>query len=186
MEEHCTDMDVYGISAEIFKYTNGHPYLVSRICQLIDSNSLHGKWVIDDVQVAVKIIATEKSIFDNYVMKDVADQSSDNGNKVSAYNSDINIDWVNYMIMAAQHSKGSAAHWFRYLRKDIDKYGALFTKKEIDALFDNENLTLFQRVSLRTAFEEGSPTRQHIIGLNNPAKTNMLSTIKEKLKAAKV
>jgi len=97
----------------------------------------------------------------------------------------INEDWVNYMIMAAQHSRGNAAHWFRYLRKDIDKYGALFTEKEIDELFCNENLTLFQRVSLKMAFEEGSPTRQHIIGLNKPAKTNILSEIRDKLEAAK-
>lgn len=105
--------------------------------------------------------------------------------KANDYDSEINMDWINYMIMAAQHSKGNASHWFRYLRKDINNYGELFAKKEIDALFGNENLTLFQRVSLRTAFEEGSPTRQHIIGLNSPAKTNMLSAIKARLEAAK-
>ncbi|MDR0460632.1 MAG: hypothetical protein LBH62_04245, partial [Nitrososphaerota archaeon] len=68
-------------------------------------------------------------------------------------------------------------------RKDIEKYGELFAKKEIDLLFSNENLTLFQRVSIKSAFEEGSPTRQHIIGLNKPAKTDMLSAIRDKLKA---
>ena len=108
-----------------------------------------------------------------------------NSIKANVDDSAINIDWINYMIMAAQHSRGNAAHWFRYLRKDIDKYGTLFTEKEIDALFTSEHLTLFQRVSIRTAFDDGSPTRQHIAQLNNPAKTIMLSTIKEKFKVAK-
>ena len=124
-------------------------------------------------------------VIDMNVPEKVTAHVSDDGNKASANNREINVDWVNYMIMAAQHSKGNAAHWFRYLRKDIAKYGILFTKKEIYTLFSNEHLTLFQRISIRQAFEDGSPTRQHIIGLNNPAKTNMLSTIKEKLKVAK-
>jgi len=91
--------------------------------------------------------------------------------------------WIDYMIMAAKHSKGSARHWFRYLRKDIDKYGALFTKKDIEELVNNEALTFFQRVSLKAAFEEGSPTRQHIISLNNFASLDMVSALKDKLRA---
>ena len=88
--------------------------------------------------------------------------------------------------MAAQHSKGNAAHWFRYLRKDIDKYGVLFAEEEINELFNSENLALFQRVSLVAAFTEGSPTQQHIKSLNEKAKTNMVSAVKRKLEEAKV
>ena len=64
--------------------------------------------------------------------------------------------WIDYMIKAAQHSKGNAGHWFRYLRKDINNCGTLFSKKDVEELFCNEALTFFQRVSLKAAFEEGS------------------------------
>ena len=98
----------------------------------------------------------------------------------------MNTAWVNYMITAAQHSKGSAGHWFRYLRKDIKKYGTLFTEEDVDELFGNEALTLFQRVSLKAAFEEGSPTQQYIISLNNPANLSMISVVRENLTRMKL
>ena len=82
-------------------------------------------------------------------------------------------EWTDYMIKAAKHSKNNARHWFRYLRKYIDKRGLLFSKEQVDELYNNEDLTPFQRVSIRAAFEDGSQTRQHIISLNhrvNPAK----------------
>jgi serine/threonine-protein kinase RIO1 len=90
--------------------------------------------------------------------------------------------WTEYIIKAAQHSRGSAAHWFRYLRKDIDNLGTLFTQKDVDDLVQNEELTYFQRVSLKAAFEEGSPTRQHIINLNKPARLQMVSQVKDMVK----
>ena len=77
------------------------------------------------------------------------------------------ITWSEYILrIASPHSKGSARHWFRYLRKDIDKCGDLFTKQDVEALYENEALTPFQRVSLRSAFEEDSPTRRYIMSLN--------------------
>ena len=63
--------------------------------------------------------------------------------------------WINYMIKAANHSKGSASHWFRYLRKDINNKGTYFTDSDIEYLFNCEELTMFQRVSLKAAFTEG-------------------------------
>ena len=75
--------------------------------------------------------------------------------------------WLGYMEnIAAPHSKGSASHWFRYLRKDIDKCGTVFSIDDVKALCANEALTPFQRVSLKAAFTEGTPTREHIRSLN--------------------
>ena len=88
--------------------------------------------------------------------------------------------WSEYIIMAAQHSKGSAAHWFRYLRKDIEKFGVLFTKQEVEDLYNNKALTPFQRVSIKYAFEENSPTRQYIIGLNRKANRNKIALVRAK------
>ena len=90
------------------------------------------------------------------------------------------MEWSDYIIMAAQHSKGSARHWFRYLRKDIDKCGMLFTIEDVEKLSRNVKLSPFQRVSLKAAFSEGSPTRQHIRALNNKASQEKINIVKAK------
>ena len=93
--------------------------------------------------------------------------------------------WSDYMLTAAEHSKANAGHWFRYLRKDIDRCGELFSKEDVEALYHNEALTPFQRVSIRAAFDEGSPTRQHIIGLNSKAKRNKIWLVRDKFENSK-
>ena len=86
--------------------------------------------------------------------------------------------WTDYIVtVAAPHSKHNAEHWFRYLRKDIEKD---ISQEQIDELFNNKALTAFQRVSLKAAFTEGSPTRQHIIGLNQKVKPNKLAELRAK------
>jgi len=90
--------------------------------------------------------------------------------------------WINYMVTAAQHSKGSASHWFRYLSKDIEKCGAVFSKQDVEELSNSDALTFFQRISLRAAFEEGSPTRQHIISLNKKIDLSMVTAVRNKLR----
>ena len=91
-----------------------------------------------------------------------------------------NVQWSDYMVMAAQHSRNNAGHWFRYLRKDIDKCGVLFSKEQVEELYNNEALTPFQRVSIKAAFEEGSQTRQHIISLNQRANPSKILSVREK------
>jgi len=88
------------------------------------------------------------------------------------------MEWLDYMIMAAAHSKNNAQHWFRYLRKDIEKCGTLFSKEDVEKLSNNKELTPFQSVSLKAAFREGSQTRQHIMGLNKKVKPNRVISIK--------
>ncbi len=90
------------------------------------------------------------------------------------------MEWSEYMVMAAQHSKNNAGHWFRYLRKDIDKCGTLFSRQQVEELYHNEALTPFQRVSMKAAFEEGSPTRQHVMSLNDKADSSKVLAMKEK------
>ena len=86
--------------------------------------------------------------------------------------------WLDYIItVAAPHSKYNAQLWFRYLRKDINKK---ISKDQIDELYNNKALSAFQRVSLKAAFTEGSPTRNHIIALNNKVIPNKLLILKEK------
>ena len=91
------------------------------------------------------------------------------------------MEWSEYMVMAARHSKNNARHWFRYLRKYIDKCGIQFSRQDVENLYHNMELTPFQRVSLKAAFEEDSQTRLHIISLNQRVKSDKLSMLRGKL-----
>ena len=64
-KDHKTGMDIEAISCEIRTYTNGYPYLVSRICQKIDEE-LDKDWTVSGVQRAVNEILHEKNfLFDD-------------------------------------------------------------------------------------------------------------------------
>ena len=75
--DHHTGMDTGDIAKRIRDYTNGYPFLVSRICQLIDERfvpdvfaSLNEAWSSDGVEQAVKMIITEKNtLFDSLMGK---------------------------------------------------------------------------------------------------------------------
>jgi hypothetical protein len=58
--DHSTGMDIPEISEEIYKYTSGYPFLVSRICQHIDAK-LDKEWTVAGVQKAVKAIISEQN-----------------------------------------------------------------------------------------------------------------------------
>jgi hypothetical protein len=55
-----TGMNISEIAREIRFYTSGYPYLVSRICLLIETK-LDRNWTLDGVQEAIKLILDEKS-----------------------------------------------------------------------------------------------------------------------------
>ncbi len=64
-KDHNVGMDIMVISNEIYDYTSGYPFLVSRICQKIDEK-LDKNWTALGVQEAVKIILSEKNtLFDD-------------------------------------------------------------------------------------------------------------------------
>ncbi|MBR1743236.1 MAG: AAA-like domain-containing protein, partial [Lachnospiraceae bacterium] len=76
--DHQTGMNTGEISRLIHKYTNGYPYLVSRICQKIDQNfvpkkfdNLSKAWTEYGVDEAVKHILSESgnSLFDSLTGK---------------------------------------------------------------------------------------------------------------------
>ncbi|MCL1794601.1 MAG: AAA-like domain-containing protein [Oscillospiraceae bacterium] len=64
-KDHGTGMDIPAISDEIYNYTSGYPFLVSRICQCIDEE-LNKEWTINGIREAVKIMLIEKNtLFDD-------------------------------------------------------------------------------------------------------------------------
>ena len=73
-DDHKTGMDIENIAQEIYAYTNGYPYLVSRLCQLLDnqvtSNSDKGAWSRNDLLEAVRNLVKESnSLFDDMAKK---------------------------------------------------------------------------------------------------------------------
>lgn len=91
---HHTGMDTAKIAQEIYDYTSGYPFLVSRICQIID-NELH-LWTISGVSEAVKRILLEKNtlfdslmgkVYDNKPLSDILQNILFGGERVP-YNPD--------------------------------------------------------------------------------------------------
>ena len=69
--DHHTGMEISAISEEIFRYTGGYPYLVSRICQYIDEETDTKEWTVPGIQKAVKAIAFEKSVLYDDIFKNL-------------------------------------------------------------------------------------------------------------------
>ena len=58
--DNHTGMDIKAISEEIYKYTNGYPFLVSKLCKVIDEE-LDKNWTLEGVQTATKRTILEKN-----------------------------------------------------------------------------------------------------------------------------
>jgi hypothetical protein len=55
-----TGMDIKAVSEEIYKYTFGYPFLVSKLCKVIDEE-LEKDWTVEGVQTATKETILEKN-----------------------------------------------------------------------------------------------------------------------------
>jgi len=65
--DHKTGMDITAIAVEIFSYTSGYPFLVSRICQCVDEE-LGKDWTHRGVQEAVQMMLVEQNtLFDDMI-----------------------------------------------------------------------------------------------------------------------
>ena len=63
--DHHTGMCIESISEEIYSYTNGYPFLVTKICQSIDTK-LNKVWTIEGVRDTAQILIGEKNtLFDD-------------------------------------------------------------------------------------------------------------------------
>jgi hypothetical protein len=64
-DDHHTGMNITEISDEIYKYTSGYPFLVSKICKIIDEQ-LNKNWSLTGVRSAVKLLLPEaNTLFDD-------------------------------------------------------------------------------------------------------------------------
>lgn len=63
--EHKTNMDISEIAEQIYNYTSGYPYLVSKVCKLIDEQC-DKNWTRQGVSDAVKMLLKEANpLFDD-------------------------------------------------------------------------------------------------------------------------
>ncbi len=75
--DHATEMDVAAVAQAIREYTHGYPFLVSRICQIMDQKlvgngfvNLSEAWTVRGVDEAVRIILSEtNTLFDSLMGK---------------------------------------------------------------------------------------------------------------------
>ena len=68
--DHSTGMDVPAMAKRLRDYTSGYPFLVSRLCQLMDEEGSDDSWKAEGFQRAVKSILTESNtLFDDMVRK---------------------------------------------------------------------------------------------------------------------
>ena len=65
-----TGMDIMAISDEIYRFTGGYPFLVSRICQAIDEE-LGKNWTIKGVHSSVKMILKEQNTLFEDLFKNI-------------------------------------------------------------------------------------------------------------------
>jgi hypothetical protein len=65
--DHQTGMDIKAVSEKLREWTSGYPFLVSRLCQIIDRD-LEKNWTPAGVESAVKIILQEQNtLFDDMI-----------------------------------------------------------------------------------------------------------------------
>jgi len=109
--DHKTGMDIEATAGEIRNYTNGYPYLVSRICQCIE-NELNRDWTAAGVKNAVKYILNETNLLFDDLGKNIL------GNKELAdllY--DITVNGQSYAFNATDYAMG-LGFTFGFLRND--------------------------------------------------------------------
>jgi hypothetical protein len=70
--EHHTNMDIVQMAQLIYEYTSGYPFLVSRICKIIDEE-LSCKWTKEGFLEAVNILLMEKNTLFESLMGKVID-----------------------------------------------------------------------------------------------------------------
>ncbi|CTN17513.1 Uncharacterised protein [Streptococcus pneumoniae] len=68
------------------------------------------------------------------------------------------------------------------LRKVIFEDYSYLTNQDVEKLLDSKELTRFQKISLKYAFQEHTPTHKYVISLNKPAKLTNVQKLMEKYK----
>lgn len=77
------------------------------------------------------------------------------------------VTWYDFMINAAKKSRYRAKPWFRYLMIVIFEDHTYLTDEDIQNLLNSNELTMFQKVTLKCAVQIGSPTHAYVVSLKS-------------------
>ncbi|HBY20874.1 MAG: hypothetical protein A2Y24_07215 [Clostridiales bacterium GWE2_32_10] len=104
-EENKTGMNIGEIADEIYRYTNGYPFLVSKVCKVIaeDLDNV-GKWGIQGIERAIKIILKENNTLFDSLIKNI-----ENDSKLNEMVYDILIDGIEYSYVQTDNVISKAA-----------------------------------------------------------------------------
>lgn len=150
-------MDIELMANEIRNYTNGYPYLVSRLCKNIDEY-LEKDWTIEGLQKAIKMALNEhNTLFDDVIknlenyeeIKNVVNEILVYGRQVS-YNPFAYEKGIMYGILTEKdgklvlHNKIFESLLYDYLiaQKELQKLSAKFTQVDKNELIDSEKLNM--------------------------------------------
>ncbi|MDX1960648.1 MAG: AAA family ATPase [Leptospiraceae bacterium] len=67
-------MDIILLSQEIYKFTSGYPFLVSKICKLVEEE-LDRDWSIEGIQKAINILLAEQNTLFDDLIKNIENNS---------------------------------------------------------------------------------------------------------------
>lgn len=87
------------------------------------------------------------------------------------------MDNFTYMVLAAERSRFSSSHWFRYLRKVIFEDYTYLTDDDVQRLLNSDKLTQFQKISLKCAVQFGSPTHEFVVSLGKQAQLSQVQKL---------
>jgi hypothetical protein len=115
--DHNTGMDISAIANEIYNYTSGYPFMVSKVCQNIDKK-LEKDWTVSGVQKAIKILLSETNMLFDDVFKNL-----ENDKELYSYIYDLLIlgDFKPYEIYDPIVSTGARYGFFKKLSNGNDR-----------------------------------------------------------------
>lgn len=77
MAERGVTMDAPAVAERLFYYTSGYPFLVSKLCKMLDEDDvpgvLPGEWKSEDVETAVKLLVKESNANFDSLTKNLED-----------------------------------------------------------------------------------------------------------------
>jgi hypothetical protein len=160
-EDHHTGMDEEKIAELIYDYTSGYPFLVSRICKLMDENiagsegyaDLNAVWTKAGVLEAVKILLSEKNTLFESLIGKLRDYPSLNhilytilfGGEKMVYNPDDEAIDIATMFGFVKNEKGSVAITNRIFETRLYNYFLISGDGQNDRLYKaaTENVSQF-------------------------------------------
>ena len=84
---------------------------------------------------------------------------------------------VIYTIRTAKDSRDNARLWLRYIAKHFEANATPLNPSELQCLLACDDLTMFQKCALKSAYQNGSPTNQYVIQQSQRCDTSFVENL---------